>query len=173
MSLGAFADTVGDVDLSQEMKRAAEVKRDSALPIDSCITSEYGIRTVKRMSKRGSHHHGGVDFRAPVGTPINSFQRGIVTEVGSNGKCGKYIEMKLDSGLYCLYCHLSSVDVKKDDKIEKGKLIAKSGQSGNSRNNPHLHFVIKKEQGLGKGSDVNPMFYLPPIDKCEEDLSSL
>jgi murein DD-endopeptidase MepM/ murein hydrolase activator NlpD len=166
LSLFAHGDTVSTENPSGGSQSAEGAKVSTVLPVNSCITSSYGMRTVKRMKKRGRHHHSGVDFRAPVGTPVRACGPGTVTEVGANKRCGQYVEIKLDSGLYAHYCHLSSAKVKTGAKVDKDAVVALSGQSGDARKNPHLHFVIKKQPGMGTGSDVDPMNYLPPIAAC-------
>lgn len=166
LSLAAHGDTVSDETSSAVSRTNEAAKVSTVLPVNSCITSGYGSRTVKRMKARGRHHHTGVDFRAPVGTPVRSCGPGTVIAVGANKKCGNYVEIKLDSGMYAHYCHLSSAKVKTGAKIDKEAVIALSGQSGDARKHPHLHFVIKKQPGMGTGSDVDPLNYLPPIASC-------
>jgi len=115
------------------------------------ITSLYGQRWGKL--------HEGIDVGTPVGTPIMATNGGTVTIAGTFGGYGKCIE--IDHGIvnnkrvFTRYGHLSSINVKKGQKVSKGQTIAKSGNTGYSTG-PHLHY----EARIGKNKTaVDPMGY--------------
>lgn len=135
-------------------------------PIHSCVTSMYGMRRVARMRKRGAHFHSGVDLKAQSPTPVLAFMQGEVSAVGFNKRCGNYVEIKHSPTLYSHYCHLSSAKVKKGDPVTTSTQIAVSGQSGDARNNPHLHFTIKPHPGFKEGNHMDPNIYLNDLKKC-------
>ncbi|MBQ9117429.1 MAG: peptidoglycan DD-metalloendopeptidase family protein [Clostridia bacterium] len=115
------------------------------------ITSRYGWRTV--FGKREYHY--GIDLRAAVGTSIYAADGGEVIYVGTQSGYGKLIQIRHDNGDLTYYAHLNSFSVKKGDRVYKGQLIAKSGQTGRVTG-PHLHFEIRKN-----GVRVDPEKYLP------------
>ena len=117
------------------------------------ITSYYGWRTI--FGSRSFHY--GIDLRAAVGTAIYAADGGEVIYVGTQNGYGKLIQIKHDNGDVTYYAHLNSFSVKKGDRVYKGQLIAKSGQTGRVTG-PHLHFEIRKN-----GKQVDPMKYLPKI----------
>ena len=117
------------------------------------ITSKYGWRTI--FGSRSYHY--GIDLRAAVGTSIYAADGGEVVFVGTQNGYGKLIQIKHDNGDLTYYAHLNSFSVKKGDRVYKGQLIAKSGQTGRVTG-PHLHFEIRKN-----GSQVDPEKYLPKI----------
>lgn len=106
---------------------------------------------------RGSHIHAGIDIARPIGTPIFAADSGVVSLTKSNpGGYGYYIIINHGNGLSTLYAHMYpyTVTVKKGDRVEKGKIIAKIGNNGRS-SGPHLHFEVRKN-----GSPVNPRNYI-------------
>ncbi|MEK7635876.1 MAG: peptidoglycan DD-metalloendopeptidase family protein [Patescibacteria group bacterium] len=103
---------------------------------------------------RGKRYHNGLDFGAPIGTPLLAAETGTIIAVGDqdnyrvNGKrtCykaayGKFVMVKHENNLTTLYAHLSRWIVNVGDKVEKGQIIGYSGNTGLSTG-PHLHFVV-------------------------------
>lgn len=100
--------------------------------------------------------HIGVDIKLPIGTPIYSMGNGIVEQVKNiNTGFGKHIVIRHPNvpinndpnrtqTLYSTYAHLSVLSVKEGQRVKKGELIGKSGNSGNATA-PHLHFQLEKE----------------------------
>lgn len=117
------------------------------------ITSKYGWRTI--FGNREYHY--GIDLRAAVGTSIYASDGGEVIFVGTSSGYGKLIRIRHDNGDETYYAHLNSYSVKKGDRVYKGQLIAKSGQTGRVTG-PHLHFEIRKN-----GTRVDPEKYLPKV----------
>jgi len=106
------------------------------------ITSKYGFRIHPVSKKRKLHK--GVDFRAKINTPIYATADGVVKFVQNRniGSFGRIVVISHNYGFETLFAHLNKVNVKVGDVIYKGKLIAKSGNSGRS-SGPHLHYEIK------------------------------
>ena len=93
--------------------------------------------------KRGGGHSG-TDFKAPVGTPVYSGFKGLVTRVNWNVRANGYcVEIDHpDKDIKTLYLHLSRVLVKPGQTIKPGQQIAKSGNTGRTFA-PHLHYEIQ------------------------------
>lgn len=115
------------------------------------ISSQFGNR--KHPIQGYTKMHRGVDFSAPVGTPIYSAGDGIITEMGWKAGYGKFIQVKHSSTLSTAYAHASSFakGVKPGSKIKQGQVIAYVGTTGNSTG-PHLHYEVRIN-----GKQVNPM----------------
>lgn len=109
------------------------------------ITSYYGMRS-------GGFHRG-IDLAVPVGTNIYASELGTVIESSYNSGYGKYVHIRHSSGVSTLYAHCSELLVSVGDKVEKGDVIAKSGNTGRSTG-PHLHFEIQINR-----QTVNPINY--------------
>jgi murein DD-endopeptidase MepM/ murein hydrolase activator NlpD len=101
-----------------------------------------------------SGRHTGIDFAAPIGTTIMAVESGKVVSAGPAGAYGNMIEIAHGDGTRSLYAHLSDIDVKVGQKVQRGEHIGNLGNTGNSTG-PHLHFEIKK-----KGTPVDPEKFL-------------
>jgi len=123
------------------------------LPVQKGVkTSGFGNR--KDPFNRRAAFHSGVDFAAPVGTPIQASAGGKVIFSGVIGSYGKVVEIDHGAGLVTRYAHLSKLLVKKNQVVTPGQLIAKMGSTGRSTGS-HLHFEILKD-----GRFVDPAMYL-------------
>jgi len=125
-------------------------------PLEGKITSDFGYRVAP--TKGASTGHSGIDIGVPVGTPVRSIMDGIV--IAANSKMrgygnGVFIDHGIinDKHIVSEYGHLSEFEVKVGDKVTKGQIIAKSGNSGISTG-PHLHLTIREN-----GIPVNPQTY--------------
>ncbi len=127
-----------------------------AWPLDNIfITQRYGRTDFsvsnKQFYKDGSHN--GMDFRAPVGTPVRAAKAGIISGVGNTDlikKCksyGKWVLVKHDNGLSTIYAHLSLASAVVGQKVETGEIVGYSGSTG-AATGPHLHFGLYATQGL-------------------------
>jgi murein DD-endopeptidase MepM/ murein hydrolase activator NlpD len=97
--------------------------------------------------------HNGVDFAAPIGTPVYATAAGTVTSVGNDGPCGNKVEIAHAGGISSVYCHLSrfAAGLRAGTRVEQRQLIAYVGQTGRVTG-PHLHFGIRRN-----GVFVDPM----------------
>lgn len=107
------------------------------------ITQKFGKTNASgRLYVSGTHN--GVDFRAPVGTPILSAGNGRVAGTGNtDADCkgvsfGKWILIKYDNGLASTYGHLSNISVSPGQTVIAGEVVGYSGNTGYSTG-PHLH----------------------------------
>jgi len=112
------------------------------------LGSRFGVRTHPILKIRKMHT--GVDFVVNTGAPVYAPGKGKVVFIGRNGGYG--LEMRIDHGFgyRTRYAHLSKVLVKRGQKVTRGDLIAKSGNSGLSTG-PHLHYEISHN-----GRKLNP-----------------
>ena len=120
-------------------------------PTQGIVTSGYGWRWGRM--------HRGIDYGAPIATPILAAASGTVTFAGWNrGGYGNLVEIEHPDGNSTRYAHASRILVRADDWVEQGQLIGEVGSTGRSTG-PHLHFEIH----LSNGEAVNPIAYLPQI----------
>lgn len=91
--------------------------------------------------------HTGIDYACPLGTPILASADGTVSYLQtSNVGYGNDVMLLHPDGNYTLYAHLSSIAVKRWQKVKQGDVIAYSGNTGNSTG-PHLHFEARDVTG--------------------------
>lgn len=97
--------------------------------------------------------HLGIDYAAPIGTPVRSLGPGRVIRMGWDRGLGKALRVKHPDGYVSIYGHLSryakGIDVGK--KVDQGDTIAFVGMTGNTTG-PHLHFMISHNNAY-----INPL----------------
>jgi murein DD-endopeptidase MepM/ murein hydrolase activator NlpD len=98
--------------------------------------------------------HEGVDILTNIGTPVIASGGGRIDFVGYKGGLGLCVEIDHGFGYRTVYGHLSSSLVSINQKISRGQLIAKTGNTGLS-SGPHLHYEIQHN-----GVKLNPMDFI-------------
>lgn len=95
-----------------------------------------------------------IDISCEVGTPIYAPASGVIKNKGVASGFGNWFEIWHDDGTITLYAHLSDYSmVENNQRVNKGDLIAKSGNTGKSTG-PHLHFEMYKEGDLSMRPDT-------------------
>lgn len=125
---------------------SGQLVRNFDWPARGRISSRYGPRW-------GRMHHG-LDLAIPIGTPIRASAAGTVTYSGAMGTYGIIVIIDHGNGVETRYAHLSRNLVSPGQRVQRGALIAYSGNTGNSTG-PHLHFEIRH-----RGQSVDPEMYL-------------
>jgi hypothetical protein len=95
--------------------------------------------------------HLGFDLASYANTPIQAANRGKVVFADNLGIYGNCVILDHGMGLQSLYAHLSSIDVKVGQDVEKDQTIGRSGMTGLAGGD-HLHFTM-----LLNGRMVNPV----------------
>ena len=97
--------------------------------------------------------HAGVDFRAPVGTPIRAAGSGLITDMTYGDGYGWFIRIQHDRGFETVYAHMSAFadGLTPGKTVMRGDTIGFVGATG-STTGAHLHFEV-----LRNGNYVNPM----------------
>lgn len=140
----------GRIDFFDEEGRSAR-RTLMRTPIDGArLTSGYGMRRHPILGY--SRKHAGVDFAAPVGTPILAAGDGVVEEAGWKGSYGRYVRLRHNSTYKTAYAHLKSIarGVRKGARVSQGDVIGYLGASGRVTG-PHLHYEV-----LVNGRQTNP-----------------
>ena len=98
--------------------------------------------------------HEGIDFTAPVGTPIYATGDGKVERLkGNMGGYGNVVVINHGYGYETLYAHLSKVIVRPGHTVKRGEIIGYVGNTGRSTG-PHLHYEVRKNQ-----KPINPIHF--------------
>jgi murein DD-endopeptidase MepM/ murein hydrolase activator NlpD len=97
--------------------------------------------------------HLGVDFAAPIGTPVRSVGDGVVVFSGWNASGGYMVRISHDSRYTTEYMHLNSIakSAKKGSRVGRGDTIGTLGNTGLSTG-PHLHYAL-----FDRGKYTDPM----------------
>lgn len=86
--------------------------------------------------------HVGVDYAAPTGTPAYSVGDGTVEFAGTQGGYGNTVIVRHSPSHSTVYAHLSRMEVRKGQNVNRGQLIGAVGSTGWSTG-PHLHFEFR------------------------------
>lgn len=117
------------------------------------ITSRFGWRR-NPFTHRGSEYHRGMDLAAAYRTPVRAAGGGVVTYAGYKPVWGNVVIISHGHGYASQYAHNSRLLVRKGERVTRGKIIARVGQSGRATG-PHLHFGVSKD-----GKWVDPLTIL-------------
>jgi murein DD-endopeptidase MepM/ murein hydrolase activator NlpD len=118
-------------------------------PLRGRVTTNFGSKTVGGASD-------GIDLAVPEGTAVRAADDGVVAYAGNELKgYGNLVLIRHANGFVTAYANASEINVKRNDQVHRGQVIAKSGQTGTAAT-PQLHFEIRKNS-----APVDPMQYLP------------
>jgi murein DD-endopeptidase MepM/ murein hydrolase activator NlpD len=123
------------------------------------VSSSYGMRVHPVLGFNRMHN--GIDFAAPVGTPVWAPADGTVLVAGYRGASGRMIKLRHANGYATVFCHLSSIarGVRPGQRVRQKQVIGRVGSTGRSTG-PHLHYGMKL-----RGRYVNPLAQkFPPAD---------
>jgi murein DD-endopeptidase MepM/ murein hydrolase activator NlpD len=120
------------------------------------VTSGFGMRRHPVLGYTRAHE--GVDYGAPVGTPIWAVGDGQVEKAGWAGGCGKSVVLRHRNGLETVYCHMSQVAVSAGRSVQQKQVIGFVGATGLATG-PHLHYAVKRD-----GHFLNPLHLKIPRD---------
>ena len=100
----------------------------------------FGHRRVFNGQPRAPHS--GADLRAGTGTPIYAANRGRVVLAKDLFFSGNAVYIDHGYGLFTTYLHLSEIDVKVGDVVERGQQLGLAGATGRVTG-PHLHWGVR------------------------------
>lgn len=115
------------------------------------MASGYGMRIDPIYGSR--RFHAGMDFDAPIGTPVYATAQGTVTYAAWKQGYGNCIEINHGFGYETLFGHLSASEVRVGQVVKRGEQIGKVGNTGKSTG-PHLHYEVHVD-----GKPDNPANY--------------
>ncbi|MDR3214594.1 MAG: M23 family metallopeptidase [Azoarcus sp.] len=106
------------------------------------ITSSFGRRLHPVLGNWRNHQ--GVDFGAPIGTPVRAASDGVVSFIGTQGGYGNIVVLKHQNNVSTAYAHLSAFapDLHIGDAVTQGENIGQVGATGRV-SGPHLHYEFR------------------------------
>jgi murein DD-endopeptidase MepM/ murein hydrolase activator NlpD len=132
----------------------------------SChITSRFSESRFHPILKIRRPHHG-VDYAAPIGTPVYSIGDGRVLSASYEGGEGRMVKVRHNSVYNSTYMHLSrfAPGIQAGKYVMQGELVGYVGSSGLSTG-PHLDFRVYKN-----GSAIDPLkMESPPVDPVKPE----
>lgn len=135
------------------------IKNDAILRFSSGFGHRIDPFTYKRKMHRG------IDFSAPIGTPVYATGDGKVVQADSRSAgYGKHIRINHGYGYETVFGHLSRYNVRKGQSVKRGDIIGFVGNTGRSKG-PHLHYEVRQD-----GVHKNPIhFYYGSLSPEEFD----
>jgi murein DD-endopeptidase MepM/ murein hydrolase activator NlpD len=128
-------------------------------PVAAAPTDSFGTR--RTFNGKLASIHKGMDFRAPVGTPVHAANSGLVVLARQLYYEGNCVAIDHGLGLYTISMHLSRIDVREGQRVAKGERLGVSGATGRVTG-PHLHWAVQWEGA-----------YLDPAKLLRLDLSKI
>lgn len=127
------------------------------------MASGFGYRIDPIYKTR--KFHAGMDFSAPIGTPIYATGDGVVESADQSIRgYGKHVLIDNGYGYETLFGHMSKILVKGGQKVKRGDIIGLVGNTGKSVG-PHVHYEVRKD-----GHPVNPVnYYFNDLTPAEYD----
>jgi murein DD-endopeptidase MepM/ murein hydrolase activator NlpD len=124
------------------------------------LTSGYGSRVHPVLGYTRMHE--GIDFGAPIGTPILAAGDGVVARASVMGGYGNVVDIDHDGTWSTRYGHISrfAPGLRPGDRVKQGDVIAFVGNTGRSTG-PHLHYEVRRN-----GQAINPLGVGVPIGRA-------
>jgi murein DD-endopeptidase MepM/ murein hydrolase activator NlpD len=164
MILGMFPTSAGAVHipverLSPTEVRAQQVKKHQKGKV--CPTRNFWLG-AGWGADRGKRSHKGMDMAAKRGTPIFAVEAGRINRTKRQSNGALQIVLRGKSGSMYYYGHMDKVVIKGGQKVKKGQVIGKMGDSG-SPGEVHLHFEYWKSGR--ESAAINPSKFLKRVCK--------
>jgi len=112
---------------------------DFVKPVKGPYSSPFGLKRFYNGEPRNPHS--GLDIAAPTGTPILAPSTGKVVLTGDFFFNGNVVYVDHGQGVISMFCHLSKIQVKEGDTLEKGQKLGEVGATGRVTG-PHLHWSV-------------------------------
>ena len=143
--IGTVESSYAELNESLQRKGAGRDNIPSIQPVTNhdltLLTAAYG--TLMHPFYRTLQNHQGVDYAVAEGTRVFATADGVVSEIkGMTSTSGITVVIDHRNGYQTSYSHLQSTKVKEGQRVERGDIIALSGNSGLSLA-PHLHYEVR------------------------------
>lgn len=122
---------------------------------DYGVMSPYGVRRDPFNGQLAMHS--GLDMSAPMRTPVMATAPGRVSVASWSGEYGNLVEIQHDFGISTRYGHLTRIDVRVGQRVERQQTVGLLGSTGRSTG-PHVHYEV-----IVDGRTVDPARYVEAI----------
>ena len=125
------------------------------VPEHTRISSPFGYRINPVLGVRKLHT--GVDLAVREGTAVRAVADGTVRRASEDGVNGRVLILDHGRGVTTAYCHNSELLVRSGQRVTRGDIIARSGNTGRSTG-PHLHYQLALS-----AQPVDPLRFRPKV----------
>jgi murein DD-endopeptidase MepM/ murein hydrolase activator NlpD len=113
---------------------------DFRAPVSAAPTDSFGTR--RTFNGKLASIHKGMDFRAPMGTPVHAANSGVVVLARKLYYEGNCVIIDHGLGLFTISMHFSRIDVHEGQHVKQGDLLGLSGATGRVTGS-HLHWAVR------------------------------
>ena len=121
-------------------------------PVKGILTSGFGFRSDPFTGGRAFHK--GLDFVAPPGKEVRATGDALVVRAERMRDLGNGVYLSHGYGITTRYGHLSAIEVKEGQRVRRGDIIGRVGNTGRSTGY-HLHYEVRVD-----GKPTNPLGYI-------------
>ena len=100
-------------------------------PVEGADKDNYGDKRTYNQTKRA--RHAGLDYTAPLDTPVAAINDGVVAFSGEQWTPGETVCIDHGGGVFSKYMHLSKRLVHESATVKRGEVIGLSGKSGGQK----------------------------------------
>ncbi|KZD12394.1 hypothetical protein AUP43_16485 [Oceanibaculum pacificum] len=143
---------ISDEDSTAALYRDGALVQRIRAPVEGArLSSIFGRR--KHPVYGSVRLHTGVDYEAPVGTPVSSTADGRISFIGRLGGYGRVVDIDHGNGVTTRYAHLSSFadGMSKQARVRADQVIGAVGVSGTATG-PNLHYEVRVD-----GHPIDPL----------------
>ena len=129
-------------ELARLAKLATLAKARAAAP--KVVLPTTGYHLTARFGQAGgrwARNHTGLDFAAPMGTPVRAVMAGEVIQAAFEGAYGRQVKIRHADGTVTSYSHMSAFKVSVGDSVTAGTAVGAIGMTGNTTG-PHVHLEV-------------------------------
>lgn len=125
-------------------------------PAQGRVSGVFGSQRFFNDQPRNPHS--GIDYAAPIGTPIKTPTNGTVALTGDFYFNGKTVMIDHGGGFISMMCHLSKILVVEGQDLKRGDMVGHIGATGRATG-PHLHWSVSLA-----GSRIDPSSFMAIVN---------
>jgi len=122
--------------------KAAMQRLPLGVPVHGEVQINSGFGTRADPLNHRSAIHEGLDFGAPIGTPVYATGEGVVTLAEPWDRYGNTVEVDHGNGVTTRYAHMSRIKVKEGQRVTRSTVVGLVGNTGRSTG-AHLHYEVR------------------------------
>lgn len=139
------------------------------LVLSTQSTGMFGAGRDGVMRTECGRGHCGIDLAGPIGRPVVTVGDGVVvrverSELGRDGRSGRYVRIEHSDGTLTSYMHLDTIErgLEVGDRVDGGQQIGTLGATGIQTAAPHVHFALELPNIPGTHGDHVNTHYVDP-----------
>lgn len=133
------------------------------------VTARFGARRIGVTREECGGGHCGVDLAGPIGRSVVAVGDGVVvrverSELGRDGRSGRYVRIQHDDGTLTAYMHLDTVveGLQVGDHVDGSQEIGTLGSTAIFHSAPHVHFSLEVPNDPTAHGDITNTRYVDP-----------